>query len=178
MTDKRCPKCGADEIPGQRSDARMNIIRSLEDERAGWFVGEVFECGSYRIPQSGAIMASTDCLRNQLAQANDKIAEQRTEICHLLDEVEGMESKAMRLKTYYAVLFEMFCWLNTAVGCDSFFGLDKDKWEYASDVAAENGRDEPNQDDLDEGWVRCVADAIKADEAFTKPLPEPPKEES
>jgi hypothetical protein len=43
-------------------------------------------------------MASTDCLRNQLAQANDKIAEQRTEICHLLDEVEGMDNRVLRLK--------------------------------------------------------------------------------
>ena len=57
--------------PEDKHDAELAICLCVERV----FGGEVFECESYRVPQSGAIMASTACLHNQLDQANDKIAE-------------------------------------------------------------------------------------------------------
>ena len=43
---------------------------------------------------------------------------------------------------------------------DGFVGIEKDRYEYACDVAAEEGRDEPNGDDELEGFRRLIDAAI------------------
>jgi hypothetical protein len=48
-------------------------------------------------------------------------------------------------------------------GIDGFTNVDKDRYEYASEVADENGRDEPNQPDEIEG-IRRLIDAAMARE--------------
>jgi hypothetical protein len=73
MNAEKCPKCNVVRVPGDRSPERLEIIERLNDERAGWFVGAVFECGSYIVPQSGRVSESAQCLRNQLAQAHAEI---------------------------------------------------------------------------------------------------------
>jgi len=46
------------------------------------------------------------------------------------------------------------------VGCDSFAHVRKDRHEYATEVAAENGREEPNRGDELEGFRRLIDCAI------------------
>jgi hypothetical protein len=41
-------------------------------------------------------------------------------------------------------------------GSDGFVGVEKDRYEYASEVAAENGREEPNVSDELEGFRRMI----------------------
>jgi hypothetical protein len=46
-------------------------------------------------------------------------------------------------------------------GCmDGFFGVKKDRYEYAYDVAVEEGRDEPNEADELEGFRRLIDEAM------------------
>jgi hypothetical protein len=53
-------------------------------------------------------------------------------------------------------------WLGDATQVDSFYGLESDRWELASEAAAERGNfGEPTDDDLAEGWRRCVALAME-----------------
>lgn len=41
-------------------------------------------------------------------------------------------------------------------GCDGFVHVKKDRYEYASEVAEEKGRDEPNEEDELEGYRRMI----------------------
>jgi hypothetical protein len=43
---------------------------------------------------------------------------------------------------------------------DSYFKVDKDRYEYAIDIAVDNGREEPNEDDEYEGFLAMVDEAI------------------
>ncbi len=43
---------------------------------------------------------------------------------------------------------------------DSFWKVEKDRFEYAWDVAEESGRVEPTEDDLLEGFRRMVDEAM------------------
>ena len=46
-------------------------------------------------------------------------------------------------------------------GCvDGFGGIEKDRYEYAYEVAVEEGRDEPNEADELEGFRRLIDAAI------------------
>lgn len=48
-------------------------------------------------------------------------------------------------------------------GCvEGFIGVEKDIYEYASDVAEESGREEPNESDMLNGLRRLVDAAIDA----------------
>jgi hypothetical protein len=46
---------------------------------------------------------------------------------------------------------------------DGFVHVDKDRHEYAADVAEENGREEANAEDEYEGFLRLIDAAITAD---------------
>lgn len=52
-------------------------------------------------------------------------------------------------------------WLMTATGADGFLRVEKDRYEYARDVANEEGREEPNANDELEGFRRCVDEGMR-----------------
>lgn len=43
---------------------------------------------------------------------------------------------------------------------DSFFHVDKDRYDYAADVAEEHGRLEPTEEDELEGFRKMIDEAI------------------
>lgn len=47
---------------------------------------------------------------------------------------------------------------------DSYLGIKMDRYEYAEEVARENGREYPNIDDEFTGFIRMVDDAIEYNE--------------
>ncbi len=52
-------------------------------------------------------------------------------------------------------------WLMKVSGIEGFKNVDKDRYDYASEVAHEEGRDEPNTDDEIDGFRRCIDEAIR-----------------
>jgi septal ring factor EnvC (AmiA/AmiB activator) len=118
MNTEKCPKCNVVRVPGDRSPERLEIIERLNDEKAGWFVGAVFECGSYIVPQSGRVSESAQCLRNQLAQAQaeikdnelrmeeaaDQVQSQARTICDLRAEIESKDEALIKANNAYLLL--------------------------------------------------------------------------
>jgi hypothetical protein len=55
---------------------------------------------------------------------------------------------------------EMLCYIMEKVGLDGFVHVSKDRYEYAIDVAAQNGRVEPTTEDELIGFRRMVSCAM------------------
>ena len=54
-------------------------------------------------------------------------------------------------------------WLMNAAGIDGVVGDKKDRYDYASEVATEEGHDEPTPSDELEGFRRCIDAGMKMD---------------
>jgi len=75
---ERCPKCGAN-----ASDHVALANPGIVDPRE-------WECGTYRTLATGEIVESEDCLRNQLAQAQERAETAEARIEELEHEVRQL----------------------------------------------------------------------------------------
>ena len=53
-------------------------------------------------------------------------------------------------------------------GCDGFFHVKKDRYEYAMEQAEAAGRDEPNEEDELNGFRLLIDEAIRRDDELAK----------
>ncbi len=54
-------------------------------------------------------------------------------------------------------------------GPDGFMHVTKDRYDYATEVATENGREEPNEADELEGYRRMIDCAMAGGDCYREP---------